>query len=207
MLAAVQHVHHRDGQDVRGLAAEVAPEREPLLGRRGVRGRQRDGENRVGAEPRLVGRAVQRDQRAVERRLVEGVLPGDAAAISPLTFSTARRTPLPSQSAPPSRSSVASNSPVEAPDGTAARPPRRSDAELDLDGRIAPGNRGSAGHGRARSGSRLMSAPLGVEAERSSGSSSSRRRPQRPARRPRPPRNLAAPRSASSGRTSACAPP
>ena len=48
--------------------------------------------------------------------------PRTAVAISPLTFSTARITPLPIQSEPPSRSSVASNSPVEAPEGTAARP-------------------------------------------------------------------------------------
>ena len=48
--------------------------------------------------------------------------PRTAVAISPLTLSTARVTPLPIQSEPPSRSSVASNSPVEAPDGTAARP-------------------------------------------------------------------------------------
>src|SRR4051794_29877525 len=51
-----------------------------------------------------------------------------APAISPLTSATACETPLPRYSAPPSRSSVASNSPVEAPDGTAARPvaPERS---------------------------------------------------------------------------------
>src|SRR6187397_255173 len=48
--------------------------------------------------------------------------PFRAAAISPLTLPTARETPLPSQASPPSRSSTASNSPVEAPDGTAARP-------------------------------------------------------------------------------------
>jgi hypothetical protein len=54
--------------------------------------------------------------------------PPIASAISPLTFPTAFVTPLPPQASPPSRSSVASNSPVEAPDGTAARPvaPERS---------------------------------------------------------------------------------
>ena len=45
-----------------------------------------------------------------------------ACAISPLTFATARVTPLPCQRSPPSRSSFASNSPVEAPEGTAAWP-------------------------------------------------------------------------------------
>src|ERR1700756_2785298 len=48
--------------------------------------------------------------------------PWTAVAISPLTFSTALLTPLPIQSDPPSRNSVASNSPVDAPEGTAARP-------------------------------------------------------------------------------------
>src|SRR5215208_1067500 len=54
--------------------------------------------------------------------------PPIASAISPLTLPTAFVTPLPLHSRPPSRSSVASNSPVEAPDGTAARPcvPERS---------------------------------------------------------------------------------
>src|SRR4051812_8661274 len=48
--------------------------------------------------------------------------PATVSAISPLTFSTAFVTPLPPNASPPSRSSVASNSPVEAPLGTAARP-------------------------------------------------------------------------------------
>src|SRR4051812_47660401 len=46
-----------------------------------------------------------------------------ALAISPLTCATALRTPLPPyRSLSPSRSSSASRSPVDAPDGTAARP-------------------------------------------------------------------------------------
>src|SRR3954453_2391885 len=48
--------------------------------------------------------------------------PITVSAISPLTFSTAFVTPLPPNAEPPSRSSVASNSPVDAPLGTAARP-------------------------------------------------------------------------------------
>ena len=48
--------------------------------------------------------------------------PTSALAMSSLTFATAFETPLPAQASPPSRSSVASNSPVEAPEGTAARP-------------------------------------------------------------------------------------
>ena len=59
--------------------------------------------------------------------------------MSELTFETARETPLPPQSSPPSRSSVASNSPVEAPDGTAARPKAPAgESQIHLDGRVAP---------------------------------------------------------------------
>ena len=72
--AAVEDVHHRDRQDVRGLAAEIAPQRQPLLRRRRMGGGKRHGENRVGAQPRLVRRAVERDQHPVERRLAGGVL-------------------------------------------------------------------------------------------------------------------------------------
>ena len=49
-------------------------------------------------------------------------MPVTAAASSSLTLATACLTPLPPHSCPPSRSSTASNSPVDAPDGTAARP-------------------------------------------------------------------------------------
>ena len=45
-----------------------------------------------------------------------------SGAMISLTFSTAFSTPFPKNSAPPSRSSTASCSPVDAPEGTAARP-------------------------------------------------------------------------------------
>ncbi len=66
--AAVEHVHHRHGQHVRGLAAEVAPQRQPGLRRGRLRGRQRDAEDRVRAEPGLVGGAVELDHRPVDAR-------------------------------------------------------------------------------------------------------------------------------------------
>ena len=44
------------------------------------------------------------------------------SAISPFTWATARPTPFPAHASPPSRSSTASCSPVEAPEGTAAAP-------------------------------------------------------------------------------------
>ena len=75
--------------------------------------------------------APSRDLLGVPSRLIsvrssaawaEASIPRIAVRISPLTFSTALLTPLPSHCVPPSRSSVASNSPVDAPEGTAARP-------------------------------------------------------------------------------------
>ena len=48
MGAAVEHVHHRHGHHVRRLAAEIAPQRHPLLGRLRVGRRERHSEDRVG---------------------------------------------------------------------------------------------------------------------------------------------------------------
>jgi hypothetical protein len=70
---AVEHVHHRNRQHPSRLAAEVAPQRESLLGGLRMRRGGRHAEDRVGAEPGLVGGPVERDQSAVQRRLVGGV--------------------------------------------------------------------------------------------------------------------------------------
>ena len=75
--AAVEHVHHRHRQHVRRLAAEVAPQRQVLLGRRRPRGGERDAEDRVRAQARLVVGAVELDQLAVEPALVGRVVAGD----------------------------------------------------------------------------------------------------------------------------------
>jgi hypothetical protein len=75
--AAVEDVHHRHRKDVRALAAEVAPQRQPLLAGGGVGRGERHAEDRVGAEARLVGRAVELDQRAVQTLLVLGVVAVD----------------------------------------------------------------------------------------------------------------------------------
>ena len=64
--AAVQHVHHRHGQHVRGLAAEVAPQRQAVLLRGRLGGGQRHAEDRVRAEARLVRRAVEVDHPPVD---------------------------------------------------------------------------------------------------------------------------------------------
>ena len=114
------------GSVPRVLAAEVAVERDAGLGGGRLRGRERDAEDRVGAEPALVRRAVAVDQRRVERRPGRRRrAPSTASRSAPLTFATACVTPLPPQAVPPSRSSTASWTPVEAPEGTAAaRAPR-----------------------------------------------------------------------------------
>ena len=123
--AAVDDVHQRDGQDVRVFAADPAVERDAGVRRGGLGGGERAAEDGVRAEAALVLRPVELDQQLVERPLV-GRRRGraSAAAISPLTFSTACGRPCRDTSGSPSRSSTASNRPVDAPDGTAARPRR-----------------------------------------------------------------------------------
>ena len=74
MRPAVDDVHHRDRQQVRVGAAQVAEELQPgrVGGRPGHRHRHAD--DRVGAEPRLVRRAVKVDQRLVDQSLVVGLM-------------------------------------------------------------------------------------------------------------------------------------
>ena len=106
------------------VAAEVAVQRQALLGRGGLR----DGQaRRRGSRWRRGGPcwACRRGRSAPGRapRWSRASMPAIAGAISPLTLATACVTPLPRSSASsPSRSSSASCSPVEAPEGTAARP-------------------------------------------------------------------------------------
>jgi hypothetical protein len=68
--AAVEHVHHRHRQYVRLLAAQVAPQGQALLGGLRVGRRQRHPEDRIGAQARLAGGAIQRDQGRVQTALV-----------------------------------------------------------------------------------------------------------------------------------------
>ena len=49
--AAVEHIHHRHRQQMGGLPAQVAPQREAFLRGRGVSGCERHGEDRVRAKP------------------------------------------------------------------------------------------------------------------------------------------------------------
>ncbi len=75
--AAVEDVHHRDREDLGVGSAEVFEKREADLAGGGMRGGERDGEQRVGAELRFVGRAVEGDHCAVDGDLIEGIEAGE----------------------------------------------------------------------------------------------------------------------------------
>ena len=77
MGAAVDDVHQRHGQHARARPAQVLVERQPDLVRGRARHRHRHAQHRVGADLALVGRAVDRQHRGVEPRLVERVAPDD----------------------------------------------------------------------------------------------------------------------------------
>ncbi len=126
--------------------------------------------------------------------------PATAAAISPLTFATAVETPFPFHVLPPSRSSTASCTPVEAPDGTIALP-------------SAPATTSTSTVGFPRESRTcractlviaLTRAPLPGRstrpARRAAARSNSRRSPQRAPRPPRPGGGSAVPRAAARAR-------
>ena len=137
--AAVEHVHHRHGQHVRGLAAEVAPER--LAAPRRRRPWRRRARRRGSRWPRGGPCSGVPSSSIIARSTASwsaASRPCTASASSPLTLATACATPLPPQRSPPSRSSTASNSPVDAPEGTAARPlAPEAQHHVDLDGGVA----------------------------------------------------------------------
>jgi hypothetical protein len=71
---AVQHVHERDRNHVRGRAAEVTEQRQPVRVGGGTRQRHRNPEHGVGAEARLVVGAVEVEHHAIDGPLVVAVL-------------------------------------------------------------------------------------------------------------------------------------
>ena len=73
--AAVQHVHHRDGEHVGVDPAEVAVQRQVELVSGGPGDGERHAEDGVRAEPRLRRRPVEVDEREVDQPLVGGVEP------------------------------------------------------------------------------------------------------------------------------------
>ena len=68
--AAVDDVHHRHGQQPRARAADIAVERQAVRLRRRLGDGERHAQDGVGAEPALVLRAVELDQRLVDLDLV-----------------------------------------------------------------------------------------------------------------------------------------
>jgi hypothetical protein len=70
MLTAVDDVHHRHRQQLRGNAADIAVERQSARVGRRLRGSEADAQDRIGAEPAFVLRSVERDQGRVDFRLV-----------------------------------------------------------------------------------------------------------------------------------------
>ena len=95
MHATVDDVHHRHGQHVGVDTADVAVQRQlQLIGRRLGDG-EAGAEDGVGAEAGLVVGAVEVEQRLVDQPLIERLGPRSSSAISPLTWPTALRTPLP----------------------------------------------------------------------------------------------------------------
>lgn len=62
VLTAVDQVHHRNGQRAGARAAEIPEERHADAGRGRARDRERDAQNRVGAENMFVRRTVEFDQ-------------------------------------------------------------------------------------------------------------------------------------------------
>jgi hypothetical protein len=71
--AAIDDVHHRHRQDVGVGAADIAIKRQFARLRGGLGNRQRDAEDGIGAEARLVGRAVEFDQGAIDANLIQGI--------------------------------------------------------------------------------------------------------------------------------------
>ena len=70
MRAAIDDVHHRHRQHPRLRPADIAIERQRRSLGRGLRDGERDAEDGVGAETRLVRRAVEIDHRLVDGDLV-----------------------------------------------------------------------------------------------------------------------------------------
>jgi len=77
MGAAVDDVHHRNRQDMGVRAADITVERQAGGFGRGLGDGERDAEDGIGAETRLVRRAVEGDHRLVDMDLAFGVETAD----------------------------------------------------------------------------------------------------------------------------------
>ena len=84
MRAAVDDVQHGHGQHVRAVAADPTEQRDAGVGRRRLRNGERAAEDGVGAEARLVLRAVELDQRRVDGLLIVCIEPSDRSGDLPV---------------------------------------------------------------------------------------------------------------------------
>ena len=195
------------GSVARAVAAEVAEERDARVGRGGLRGRERDAEDRVRAEPALVRRAVELDQRRSS--------PAWSAASRPTTaprdLAAHVRDRLRHALAAATPAAVAQlDRLVHAGRGAGGdrRAPERAGLErdVDLDGRVPARVEDPAGRARTRF-ALIRSAPWrgrSIDPARRAAASGTRGPP--PPRAPPPARRAprtgrVAPRSASSGST------
>ena len=124
MDAAIDDIHHRRRQDARRRSADIAVERQAGRFGRGLGDRERHAEDGVGPEPRLVGRAVEGDHRLVDLELVLRLEAGDRVENVAIDRFDRLQHALAADSGPCRRRAVRPPRacPVEAPDGTAARP-------------------------------------------------------------------------------------
>ena len=188
--AAVEDVHHRHRQHARGVAAEVAPQRQPLLDGGRVGGGQRDAEDRVGAQAALVRRAVELDQRAVERGLVGRVEPGDGLGDLAVDVADGLRDALAAVGA---RRRRAARWPRTRPSTRRWAPRRGRRRRSAARGRPrpsgCPGCRGSGGRGPSRSCSSALVQPCShVQGQLLVGGQLAPRRRRTASRSPRRPR-------------------
>ena len=145
--AAVEHVHERHRQHVRVGAADVAVQRELGFVGGGLRGGERDAEDRVGAEATLAVGAVEGDELVVEEALIgrveahDGVgdlgvhvLDRGANALAAVALAAvAQLVRL-----------VGTGAGAAGHDGAATR--ARQQLDVDLDGRVPPGIEDLAAH-------------------------------------------------------------
>jgi hypothetical protein len=75
--AAIQDIHHRHGQKPRRGPSHVAIEWRAMGDGRGLGGRERHAQDGIGAEPALVRRAVEGDERLINLGLRLGIHPAD----------------------------------------------------------------------------------------------------------------------------------
>ena len=89
MLAAIDDIHHGHRQGAGKNAADMAIKRNVQIRRRRLGNRKRDRQHGIGAQPRLIGRAIQFDHRLVNLDLIEGIEAGNR--VKDFAFHTGHR--------------------------------------------------------------------------------------------------------------------